>query len=263
MQGLVGALFGTSGEARDFAPLLKWILVISLAVFGFVVLWYFGLIQAMLDTDRTRIALVILAIFVVTSLHCLYHTILISRELVVARRVRDAVAASGGGRSLTVTEEKVFTADGRELEPGILTRHIINLFHKARSQGHRQLDQTLLLRSLADQLRSREKLGLFIAESLLRLALLGTAVGFILMLIPIAQLSAFDVETLRRTLTGMSGGMAIALNVTVAGIAASLLLKLEYFLLDEGVADLFHMTTEVTEVHIVSALDRMNDATRS
>ncbi len=258
----VSALFGSNSESRDFAPLLKWILINCLAVFGLLVLWYFGLIQAMLETDRTRISLVILGVFFLTILHCLYQTIIVSRELVVARRVRDAVISSGG-RGLQVVNDLVVTPDGRELEPGIMTQHIANLFAKARALGGKTLDQTLLLRSLADQLRSREKLGLFVAEALLRLALLGTAVGFILMLIPISGLSSFDVETLRGTLTGMTAGMAIALNVTVTGLATALLLKFEYYLLDEAVADLFHMITEVTEVHVVPALERAGDAGRS
>ena len=64
-----------------------------------------------------------------------------------------------------------------------------------------------------------------------RLALLGTAVGFILMLIPIAGLTSFDVETLRKALAGMSSGMAVALNITVTGIGTALLLKLQYYFL--------------------------------
>ncbi len=262
VQGLIAALVGAGAGSRDNGPILKWVLVNALAGFGFLVLWHFGLVQAMLATDHTRISLVILGIFVVTALHCLYQTIQISRELAVARRVRDAVDESGG-RGLQVIGERVMTADGRELDPGILTGHIANLFEKARQHGGSHIDQTLLLRSLSDQLRSREKLGLFIAEALLRLALLGTAVGFILMLIPIAGLDNFDSESLRQALTGMSGGMAIALNVTVTGIASALLLKFEYYLLDEAIADLFHMTTEVTEVHVVPSLEKAADAARS
>ena len=258
MQSIVAALFGTDGESRDYAPLLKWILVNALAAFGVIVLFYFGLIQEMLETDRTRIALVIIGIFIITALHCLYQTVIVSRELIVARKVRDAIISSGG-HSLQIINDRVVTPDGAELEPGIITNHIQDLFAKARARGGRRLDQTLLLRSLADQLRSREKLGLFISEGLLRLALLGTAVGFILMLIPIAGLESFDVETLRATLTGMTEGMAIALNVTVAGIASALLLKFEYYLLDEAIADLFHMITEVTEVYVVPSIERAAD----
>lgn len=255
------AVLGSDAQSRDYAPVLKWILVNVLIVFGVLVLWYFGLIQAMLETDRTKMSLVILAVFIVTTLHCLYQTVVVSRELIAARKVRDAVVAAGG-RALTVADEKVITSTGQALEPGIVTDHIANLITKARTLGEHHLDQTLLLRSLADQLRSREKLGLFISESLLRLALLGTAVGFILMLIPVAGLDAFDPQSLRQTLTGMSSGMAIALNVTVTGIATALLLKFEYYLLDEAIADLFHEVTELTEVYVVPTLEPKGDVPR-
>jgi hypothetical protein len=259
MQTLVAALFGPRDGTRDYAPLLKWLLVITLILVGVIALWHFGLIQGMLDTDRTKISLVILAIFAATSLHCMLQTIIVSRELIAGRKAREAIEASGG-RKVTVIDKRVVTANGETLVPGILTTHISDLVAKARTVGQHHLDQTLLLRSLADQLRAREKLGWFVSESLLRLALLGTAVGFILMLIPISNLDSFDVGSLRQTLTGMSEGMAIALNVTVTGIATALLLKFQYYLLDEGIADLFRLVTETTEVYVVPTLEPAADA---
>jgi hypothetical protein len=112
-----------------------------------------------------------------------------------------------------------------------------------------------LLRSLAGRLRGREKLGFFISESLLRIALLGTAVGFIIMLIPISGLRSFEADMLRETLTAMTGGMAIALNVTVAGIGTALLLKFQYFLLDAAITELFQEIAELTDIHVIPALD--------
>ena len=53
--------------------------------------------------------------------------------------------------------------------------------------------------------------------------------------------------------------MAIALNITVTGIATALLLKLQYFYLDKAIADLFADITELTEVHVVSALEYHGD----
>ena len=250
----MSALFGPVDGTRDYAPLLKWLMVITLTLVGVIALIYFGVFQDMVQADRTKVSLVILGIFVATSLHCLSQTITVSRELIASRKVRDAIQAASG-RPLMVVDDRVVTANGETLVPSILTNHILDLIAKARALGGHHLDQTLLLRSLADQLRAREKLGWFVSEALLRLALLGTAVGFILMLIPITALDSFDVGSLRQTLTGMSDGMAIALNVTVSGIATALILKFEYYLLNEGVADLFRMVTEVTEVHVVPALE--------
>ncbi len=260
---MASVFLGSDSESRDYAPLLRWLLLWVIIVFGALVLWYFGLVDSVLRSDHTRISLVIVAIFIIGSLHCLYQTVVVSRELITARKVRDAIISSGGS-ALTIREKTIQTIEGKTLEPGVVTTHIGNLMTKARNlAGNTHLDQTVLLRSLADRLRSREKLGLFVAESLLRLALLGTAVGFILMLIPISGLNAFDADSLRQTLSGMTGGMAVALNVTVTGIGTALLLKFQYYLLDAAIADLFREVTEVTEVHVIPALEPLADAGRA
>jgi hypothetical protein len=243
-------LLGTPAESRDFLPLLRWLIIVSLIGFGAIVLWRLGLISIMLETDRTYISSLILAIFVLTSLHCLVQTWFVSSEITQVRAFREMLRREHSSLATFPSDPNSAPQDS------IVARHVANLVAKARTQKGRRVDQTLLLRTLADQLRSREKIGIFVSESLLRLALLGTAVGFILMLIPIAKLTAFDAESLRKALAGMSSGMAIALNVTVTGIAAAILLKLQYFYLDKAIGELFSGITELTEVHIVSALER-------
>lgn len=254
-----GALLGTTAEIGDFAPLLRFLLLICLTTFGLLTLWYFGLLQLVLETDHTRVSVLIFAFFCLTSLHCLFQTIEISSELVKARKVRETIEADSGS-GFRILDNQVITGRGNVLEPSIFAAYVANLIRKGRLQAHKHVDQTLLLRALADKLRSREKLGLFVSEALLRLALLGTAVGFILMLVPISGLTSFETETLRGALGGMTGGMAVALNVTVTGIASALVLKLEYYLLDNAIAELFEMITETTEIHVVSALERGPDA---
>lgn len=245
-------LLGTAAQSRDFVPLLRWLLVMGLTGFGIALLWQVGVIQALFRTDRTRISSLILALFALTSLHCLVQTWFVSRELSVTRAFRDRLRVDRQGGA--------FDPGGSAGPPdSVIARHVENLIAKARTQGGRRIDQTLLLRALAERLRSRERLGWFVSEALLRLALLGTAVGFILMLLPLTGLSTFDAETSRRALSGMSSGMAIALNVTVTGIATALLLKLQYFFLGTSLVDLVDMITEVTEVHVVSALERQAD----
>lgn len=61
----------------------------------------------------------------------------------------------------------------------------------------------------------------------------------------------------------MSDGMAIALTITVAGIATALLLKFEYYLLDGAIADLFREVTEVTEVHVIPTFESRTDVPRA
>jgi hypothetical protein len=231
-------------------PLLRWLVLMSLTGFGLAVLWQLNIIQVMLQTDRTHISLMILGLFALTSVHCLVQIWHISKELVATRSFRSTLRVDRGRPSMVIDDL------GRTPKGSTIGRHVAHLVAKARSQGSGRVDQTLLLRVLANRLHSRERLGLFVSEALLRLALLGTALGFILMLIPIAALTSFDAETLRKALSGMSGGMAIALNITVTGIGTALVLKLEYYFLSMGVVDLVNTITEVTEVHVISVLER-------
>lgn len=246
-------VIGSWAEIADFAPVLKWLLVNIVLAIGVLALWAYGLIQRVLETDHTRVSTIIAVIFGLTALHCLYQTWITSRDLIVARRVRDQVE-SADAVPVLLPDGRVMVG-GRELEPGLISTYVGNLLRKA-SLGSGPFDQTILLRSLADRLRGREKLGLFVSEGLLRLALLGTAIGFILMLIPLSGLTAFDAETLRGALTGMTSGMAIALNVTVTGIAAALVLKFEYYLLDTAIAELFEIITEATEVGVIPRIGK-------
>lgn len=247
-------LLGTAPEARDFLPVLRWLVLMSLTGFAAVALWQLGLIQAMFATDRTHISSLILLLFALTSLHCLAQNWFVSKELVATRLFEEALRAHRNRLSTFLGDPDRLPRDS------LIARHVANVVTKAHAQAGRRIDQSILLRVLVNRLRGRERLGLFISESLLRLALLGTAVGFILMLIPMAGLNSFDAETLRKALSGMSGGMAVALNITVTGIGTALLLKLQYFLLATGIVDLYDMITEVTEVHVVSALERPGDA---
>lgn len=247
-------LLGTSSEARDFLPMLRWLIIMSLTGLGVVTLWQLRLLQAMFETDRTHISALILILFAFTSLHCLIQTWFVSRELMATRLFEEALR-DDRNRPAIMLGDPDHPAKG-----SMISRHVANVVTKARNQGGHHIDQTVLLRVLANRLRGRERFGLFISEALLRLALLGTAIGFILMLIPMAGLNSFDAETLRKALSGMSGGMAVALNITVTGIGTALLLKLQYFFLGTGVVALYDMITEVTEVHVISALERDRDA---
>jgi hypothetical protein len=75
--------------------------------------------------------------------------------------------------------------------------------------------------------------GWFAADSVLKIGLLGTIIGFILMLSPIATLGSFDPASLQKALGEMSGGMAVALYTTLSGLIANIVLRFQYqFLAD-------------------------------
>jgi hypothetical protein len=241
---------------NDHLPLLRWLMFTGVCVFGFVMIWYYGLFRRMLNSDKTYISSIIVILYAATCVHCFWRTTAISRESDRAHRVLALVRQ--GGQHLRVEGEDVLAPDGSKLPPGHITSHIRNLILKSDLQGGR-IDQTLLLRGLADALRGPNALGSFASDSLMKLGLLGTIVGFILMLAPIAGLDAADHASMKLSMGLMSDGMAVAMYTTLAGLIGSILVQTQYYMLDEATAKLFALATDLTEVFVISRLERQQN----
>jgi hypothetical protein len=241
---------------NDHLPLLRWLIFTGVTAFGFVLVWYYGLFHLMLVSDKTYISVLIVTLYAATCVHCFVRTLAISRESDRAHRVLALVRA--GGPNLKVVGTDVVTADGIKLPAGHVTTHIRNLILKSSLQGG-HIDQTLLLRGLADALRGPNQLGSFASDSLMKLGLLGTIVGFILMLAPIAGLDASDHSAMKTSMGLMSDGMAVAMYTTLAGLIGSILVQTQYYMLDDSTAKLFALATDLTEVFVISALEREPD----
>jgi MotA/TolQ/ExbB proton channel family len=259
------SMFGRLPEGQlpsDYVPLLRWLIFTGVTLFGFVLAWHFGLVRLMLASDTTHISAVICALYLAVSLHCLAQTIVVSRELNSGHRAFALVA--GGVASFSVVGGDVKVGDGKvgeglRLPHGHVASHIRNLVLKAGRQGHARLDQTLLLRGLADALRRPHQLGAFAGDTLMKLGLLGTIVGFILMLAPIAGLDAADRASVKGSMGLMSDGMAVAMYTTLTGLIGSILVQTQYYMLDAATAKLFALATDLTEVFVVSVLERGPD----
>ena len=239
---------------NDHLPLLRWLMFTGVSAFGFVLAWYYGLIHLMLASDKTYISAIIGVLYIMATAHCFVRTAAISRETDSAQRVYSLV--SRGAPDLRVVGADVMTPDGTKLPAGKITQHIRNLILKAGLQGNHRLDQTLLLRGLADALRGPNQLGSFASDALMKLGLLGTIIGFILMLAPIAGLDAADRASVKSSMGLMSDGMAVAMYTTLSGLIGSILLQTQYYMLDESTAKLFGLATDLTEVFVVSVLER-------
>ncbi|MBN8510224.1 MAG: MotA/TolQ/ExbB proton channel family protein [Burkholderiales bacterium] len=70
------------------------------------------------------------------------------------------------------------------------------------------------------------------AGAAIKLGLLGTVVGFIVMATQIGRMPSFDIDQIQNLLKQMTAGMAIALYTTLVGLVANLWLGLQLLLLD-------------------------------
>ena len=180
------------------------IILLIVIIFGFYVLYDLNFLNLILVSDKSKISLLILAIYLVATMHWIY----------VARNLDSEMKGEGK----------------------------VSDFFKI-SESKTSAGKQSLLKILEDELSNRHALGHMISDILLKLGLTGTVVGFILMLLPIGEMKDFDPEKIQPLLSSMSGGMAVALYTTLSGLVTSTILKFQYFLLDSSLSKLINSLT--------------------
>lgn len=195
------------------------LIILGLVAFGVYLAADRGLLMLALNSDRSYISYVIFGIYLLASAHWLWLTYALGRE-----RTRFIVLET----ELSNNELSASADDA-----SMIGQFIANW--RARS---RDGDASGLLTAFGDELVNRHALGHFTSDALLKLGLLGTVVGFILMLLPVGEIEEFDPTIMQQLLSAMSGGMAVALYTTLAGLVTSTLLKFQYHILDASAADL-------------------------
>ena len=237
---------------KEYNQLLKWLLINSLFIFCLIGFWYFGLIQNMLSSDKSYISFVILIVYFITSLHALIKIFNISSELRNIFIVKHKIETNEKN-IITIEDLKglFLINDNNKNYKFFYQEYISNIITKTQKTNNQNFDQQILLQLFADKLNKQLKIGLLVSDMMLKLGLLGTIVGFILMLAPISNIDDYDVSTLNTALSSMSGGMAIALFTTLAGLVGGILLRTQYYLLDEANEELFSNIAQISETKII------------
>ena len=184
--------------------LQKSIVLLTVIVFAFYLLFDLGLLNLIFESDKSKISILILFIYAAATLHWLF---------------------------------LAWKLDGEQKGDGKVS-DFINV-----SNSKTELERQNLLSILGDELSNRHALGHMTSDILLKLGLTGTVVGFILMLLPIGDMKDFDPQKIQPLLSSMSGGMAVALYTTLSGLVTSTILKFQYFLLDASLSKLINRLT--------------------
>jgi hypothetical protein len=220
-------------DKSDDHLFLSALIVLGLVTFGFFILANTGLLQLALASDRSMISWLILAIYTIASLHWLLRARILDQEYALCRGAEDR-----GSGAFAPTKAGIVS----------LVLNANNISPVERQQ---------LLETVGDQLGNKHAAGHFVADLLLKLGLTGTVIGFILMLLPIGEIEQFDPALMQQLLSAMSGGMAVALYTTLAGLVTSTLLKMQYYLLDSALTNL------VNRLALLSQRQQGNDNSAS
>ena len=235
--------------------LLKGFLVWTVVGVAALAAWHYGLLQEVWRSDSTGLSLGITLVFAGTAVRGSWHVLRLSRALNHVSEVEQYVGRHG---SMAFRRGAKLPGPHQSLPEGCVSDHVRHLHKKAEiGDGRGRLDQGLLLDTFETDLRRGQEFGWFVADLLLSLGLLGTVIGFILMLGPISGLDTTDESAIKGALAAMSGGMAVALYTTLTGLIGGMLLKVQGFLLNGAVQELVGRTTLLTEVFVLPALERM------
>ena len=233
----------TPGRDGAYDAVFKWALFIALIVIGSIVSYDYGLLTYLFVADRSRITVLIAVLFVGFSGHCLWILIELSREY---RRAMTWKAELAQSRKVPDLPR------GGGLVDSFVADVIRSREHPSEVEGNAHL----LMMSLGASFRRRTRVGTYGADLLYKLGMLGTMVGFVMMLNSMGDLANFDVETLRGALQKMIAGMAVSLLTTIAGLIGGILLRIEYNIADALVTDISQTTISFTEVSLLPLLAR-------
>jgi flagellar motor component MotA len=185
--------------------LVSWLWLAGLLLFMVLVTWDTGLLPDVLDSDQTRISVLLLILTAFVSLHCAYRSYKLSQ---------------------LETALSIWQAGERHSDNSLISTYLPLMIHA----GEKKLSLNGEL--LAEHFHYQHAFGWFAAGAMIKLGLLGTVIGFIMMLTSIGGLDSLDIGQVQRLMQQMTQGMMVALNTTLLGLVGSLILGVQYLFLD-------------------------------
>ena len=230
---------------------LYWMLLAVGVVIAAIVCWHLGLFHLLFKSDVSRLSLVIIMIFLAASAHAAYNLVRFSNLIEILKHYNHS------SYSRTLQDTKQITKTVGKL-PSWLQQYLSKL-----TDSYGKLDTERSRSNLLDTLNNRVKapvrLGWLLADLLIKLGLLGTVIGFILMLGAISGTENLDITNIQMLLVEMGSGMRVALFTTLSGLVAGTLLGFQYFIVDRSADVLMAMITELIEIDTYE----MTEATES
>ncbi len=200
---------------QTYSPLYGWLLIVGIMGFGFYLLWDYKLLQRLLTDDVTYLSTFILLLFCAVTF---YLGIAAWR---LARQNHFVVHAK---------TPKINNAESLALEDDIWVVEHLNLVDRQRR--NKSNDSETLLARLIERVHRGHTSGWFLSDILMRLGLIGTVIGFVLMLSTVYKLKNTDIDTLQQLLATMGSGMQVALFTTLTGLGTALLVSIQCQWLD-------------------------------
>ncbi len=229
-----------SAEPAEYLYVYIWFVAFGAMLFALFVAFDLNYIQSMLKIDSSYLSAVSIIIFFGASMHAFMHLVLTSRAISAAERLlRD------GSRKRGQTK----TAQYPLIKSTVVDAYLSDIANPAQMSPSAQKPEAKsnVLKIYADKLRAPVELGWFIVDLLIRLGLIGTIIGFIIILSSLVGGPLPGAADIQKLLVTMGGGMGTALYTTLSGLVAATLLAVQYIILGRSVEHLLGALIRISE----------------
>lgn len=244
----------SSGVARvnpgEHHLLLLWMLFTGVLLFGLFISWQLGFLQTLYQTDRSNISMAISLIYVLVTIHCATRIFLVSGEHNSAQKLSSLIQTNPSTILSRIPDLPAVAENART--DSLINQYIDDLKKKlsVRASAEESSGRDLI-EVYTERLKGPQEIGWFATDIMLKLGLLGTIIGFIMMLSSVANVTDFDVSTMQNILQLMSSGMGTALYTTMTGLVCSMLAAAQYYMLDRSTNQILGTMQHLTEVYLV------------
>jgi hypothetical protein len=191
---------------------LHWLVLMGVVIFLSVVMWWRGAWQALNAADPTGITQLITVVFYIALFWC-------------------------GARAWTLRTEMRALHTKTPAAQNWSSEYLSLLKNPS-------ADRDALAELLTEKASGSHETAWWFNGLLLKLGLLGTVVGFILMAFTVANFDAFDVEKAQVLLRNMNRGMGVALLTTLVGLIGNMVLGWQLLQLDRAADALVSQTVK-------------------
>lgn len=238
---------------------LVWLIFSGLIIFTLFATWHEDILILLYMGDKSRISWAITLLYLIISFHCVLRIYFISSQLNATRQIEDLIKIEGN-LDIHLSDGRVHVNGDHILPESVLSDYLHDLIYKTEhenindnSESNKQNSE--LLDVYESRLKKPHDIGWFVADIMVKLGLLGTIVGFVLMLGTVSSITDFDLSTVQKILSHMSAGMGTALYTTFAGLVCSILAGIQYHMLDRGADDLIETAKHLSSVYILPKLN--------
>lgn len=184
-------------------------------------IWFYllqtGYLHDLIGSDKSHVSLIIIVVYLLGTMQFVYSSLVTSTQFVELQQID-----SHPCRNLTLKR----------------------FFQRLETMEQTGDKHQTLIDVLDTRLRGTYAFGFIVADLMLKLGILGTVIGFIIMLGSLSNLNSVDITVMQTLLAEMSGGMRVALYTTLSGMLAGIILNIKFNLLDWSVD---HLVNDIKE----------------